>query len=113
MMNNMKLMRLLLFILVISLVLQNTCPYGFASKTAFTAPHAHDCPLKKSHHSPAKEQNTVDDNPGNLLYPSFIFSIPDTQPVLSRFQMNTEYTVLYSDDYKDYFREPSTRPPVA
>jgi hypothetical protein len=109
----MKLILLLLFILVISLVLQNTCPYGFAAKTAFVAHHTHDCPLKKSHHSPAKEQNSVDDNPGKLLYPSFIFSIPDTQTVVSRFQMNTEYTVLYFDNYKDHFREPSTRPPVA
>ena len=109
----MKLMRLILFLLVISLVLQNTCPYGFAAKTAFVAHHTHDCPLKKSHHSPAKEQNSVGDNPGKLPYPSFIFSIPDTQTVVSRFQMNAEYTVLYSDKYKDHFREPSIRPPVA
>jgi hypothetical protein len=27
--------------------------------------------------------------------------------------MNAEYTVLYSDNYKDHFREPSIRPPVA
>jgi hypothetical protein len=110
---SMKLMRLLFFLLVISLVLQNTCPFGFASKTAFTAPHMHDCPLRKSHHSPAKGQNSVDDNTGRLLYPSFMFSVPDTQSVVFRFQMNTEYTVLYSDNYKDHFKEPSTRPPVA
>jgi len=96
-----------------SLVMQNTCPYGFAAKTAFVAPLAHDCPLNKSHHSPAKERGSVDDNRGKALYPSFVFSVPDSQTVISRFQTHTEYTALPSDNYKDYFREPSTQPPVA
>ena len=112
-MDNMKLIRLLLFLLVISLVLQNTCPYGFASKSAFAAPHMHDCPLKKSHHNPAKDLDSVDDNPGKLLYPSFVFSIPDTHAVISRFQANTEYMALSFDNYKDHFTEPSIKPPVA
>jgi len=113
MMSDMKLMRLILFLLVISLVLQNTCPYGYAAKTAFAASHTHDCPMKKSHHSPAKDRDSVDDNPGKALYPSFVFSVPDKQAVIFRFQTNTEYTALSSVNYKDHFREPSTKPPAA
>lgn len=112
-MDNMKLVQILLFLLVISLVLQNTCPYGFASKTAFAAPQTHDCPFKKNHQNPVNEPNSDDDNPGKLLYPSFVFSVPDNQPVISRFQTNTEYIALSSENYKDPFKEPTIRPPVA
>lgn len=52
----------LLLLLSLALVLQNTCPYGFAAKTAFVAPHTHDCPLKKDHQAPSKEGDSVDGN---------------------------------------------------
>jgi len=35
------LMRLLLFLLALSLILQNACPYGFSVKTAFASPPLH------------------------------------------------------------------------
>ncbi|MBI5741337.1 MAG: hypothetical protein HZA16_11550 [Nitrospirae bacterium] len=109
----MKLMRLLLFLLAVSLVLQNTCPYGYAAKTAFVAPLTHDCPMNKSHHSPSKERGSVDDNQGKALYPLFVFSVPDSRTVISSFQTHAEYTALSSGNYKDHFREPSIQPPVA
>ena len=109
----MKLMRLFLFLLAFSLVLQNTCPYGFAAKTAFAAPQAHDCPFKKSHHAPQKDRDSVDDNPVKPLYPAFVFSIPDTQVAALCYQMKPEYAALSSDNYKDPFKEPLIKPPVA
>lgn len=109
----MKSIWLLLFLLVIALVLQNTCPYSFASRTAFIAPHTHDCPLQKSPHNPAKDRDSVDDNPGKLLYPSFVFSVPDAQAIIYRSQINSEYTALSSDSYKDPLKEPSIKPPVS
>ena len=106
-------MRLLLFLLAFSLVLQNTCPYGFAAKTAFAAPHTHDCPLKKDHHSPSKEGDSVDGNSGKVLFPAFVFSVPDVQTVILCSQVDVDYTPLSSDNYKDPFKEPSAKPPAA
>ncbi len=108
----MKLMRLLLFLLVFSLVLQNTCPHGFAGKTAFAAPHTHDCPSKKSHHAPVKDRDSVDDTTVKLLHPAFVFSLPEVQKIMLYSQQNTAFTLLSSDSYKDPFKKPSIKPPV-
>ena len=109
----MNFLRLLLLLLITSIVLQNTCPYGYAAKTAFTSPHTHDCPLKKSHHGPANDRNSVDDKPGKALYPSFVFSVPESDAVISRFQTKTEYATPSVDNYKGPFREPPVRPPAS
>jgi len=108
----MKLMRLFLFILAFSLVLQNTCPHGFAGKTAFVASHTHDCPSRKSHHAPAKDRGSVDDNAGKLLYPAFVFSIPAVRRIMLCHEQKAVYTLLSSDTYKDPFKDPSIKPPV-
>ena len=108
----MKLMRLLLFLLTFSLVLQNTCPYGFAAKTGFAAPQAHDCPCKKSNPASTKDTGSADKSTGSLLYPAFVFSVPDTQTIALRSQMKTEYISQSSEKYKNPFKEPSIKPPV-
>ena len=111
--NLMNVFRVLLFLIVISLILQNTCPYGYAAKTAFHAPQKHDCPLKKSHHGSAKDGDSVDDNQEKAMYPSFVFSVPESHAVISCLQRETEYVALSFDNYRDPFREPLLRPPVA
>lgn len=109
----MNILRLLLLLLITSIILQNTCPYGYASKTGFTTHHAHNCPLKKSHRSPAKDRSDVDDKPGKAIYPLFVFSVPESHAVTPRVQTKTGYMVLSADNYKGPFREPPVRPPDA
>jgi hypothetical protein len=38
-------------LIVLGIVLQNTCPFGLAGKTALASPIVHHCPLK-DHHKP-------------------------------------------------------------
>lgn len=105
-------MRALFFLLAFSLVLQNTCPHGFAAKTVFAAPQTHDCPFKKSHNTPGKDHDSVDDNSGRPLYPAFVLSVPDVRPIIFRIKKDSDYMPLSSAGYKDPFKEPSLKPPV-
>ena len=105
--------KLLLLLLSLAILSQNTCPYGFAAKTEFAASHTHDCPLKKSHHSSSKGQDSLDGSAGKVLYPGFVFSISDTRIVILDSHMNTDYIPLSPVHYTDPLREPSTRPPAA
>jgi hypothetical protein len=109
----MRITRLLLFVLFLSLVLQNTCPYGFAAKTAFVATQTHDSPQSKNHHSPDKDRDSADNTLGRMLHPAFVLSLPDNQTIVLCSQMKAEYTTLSPENYKDFIKEPFTKPPVA
>jgi hypothetical protein len=105
----MKLMRMILFLLSLSLILQNTCPYGFAAKTAFAARHPHQCPF---HHGKTKEQGTVDDNSKKAIYPPFVMVAPFVQPSVGSFPISTDYFSSLSDRYTNPFKEPRIKPPI-
>ena len=109
----MKLKLVLLSVLFLSLVLQNTCPYGFEAKTAFAAVQAPDCPHSGSHHSPEKDRDSADNNPDRPFHPAFVLSMPDNQTIVPSSQMETKYTILPFNNYKDFHKEPSTKPPLA
>jgi hypothetical protein len=109
----MKLKLVLLSLLFLSLVLQNTCPYGFEAKTAFAAVQAPDCPHSKSRHSPEKDRDSADDNLRRPLHPAFVLSVPVNQTIVICSQMEAEYTILSSGNYKDFLKAPATKPPLA
>jgi hypothetical protein len=100
---------MLLFLLSVSLVLQNTCPYGFAAKTAFAASHTHACPL---HHSPPGGTSAVDDN-SNKVHPAFVIAFPFVKPAIQRFALSSAYVIFSFDKYINPFKDPLTKPPVA
>ncbi len=102
-------MRMLLLLLSFSLILQNTCPYGFAAKTAFAAPLTHQCPF---HHYPHKGQGAVDDNSIKVIYPAFVMVAPFVQPSVQPFHVCTDYFLYSSDRYTNPFKEPLIKPPV-
>jgi len=103
-------MRMLLFLLALSLILQNTCPYGFAAKTAFAAEHSHQCPF---HHGKTKEQGTVNDNSSKAIHPAFVMITPFVQPSVEGLPISTDYFPLLSDRYTNPFKEPRIKPPTA
>jgi hypothetical protein len=109
----MKSTLLLISVLFLSLILQNTCPYGFEAKTAFVAIQAPVCPHSGSHHIPDKDQDSADNNPDRPFHRAFVLSIPDNQTIVLCSQMETEYTILSSENYKDFLKEPSIKPPLA
>jgi hypothetical protein len=105
----MKLMRLLFFLLALSLILQNTCPYGFAAKTAFAFSHLHQCPL----HHQTGEQETVDGNPNKAIHPAFVMAASHMQPSIRHFSIGTDYWPIVSDRYTNPFKDPLIRPPIS
>ena len=54
--------------IVLAIALQNTCPYGYAGKTAIASPQAHNCPL---HHQTEKSdgQKKMAENPRDINHP--------------------------------------------
>ncbi len=109
----MKLIRLFLLLLIFSFVVQNTCPYGFATKTAFASPFTHDCPLKKSPCGSSKGQDFFDAMYGKILNPPFVLSMPQLHALIQSFALDADYVALTSDRYTNPFSEPLIRPPAA
>jgi len=103
-------MRILLFLLAFSLILQNTCPYGFAAKTAFAAPHSHQCSF---HRHQTKEQRTVDDNSNKVMYPAFVMITPFIQPSIEGVPVSTYYLRFSFCGYTNPFKDPRIKPPIA
>ena len=100
---------MLLFLLSLSLILQNTCPYGFAGKTAFAARQTHACPF---HHQPIQGKSAVDDN-SNKIHPAFVIAFFFDKPMIQHFALNSAYVIFFSDKYINPFKDPLTKPPVA
>ncbi len=107
----MKLWRMLFLLLSFSLILQNTCPHGFAGKTAFAAsiePHA--CPCQKC---PLTKQGPSDNKQQKPLYPAFLMIVPAANPSLHFLAAGTECVFLPQDRYIDPFKARLIKPPIA
>jgi hypothetical protein len=67
------LLRVLILLIVFTLSIQNTCPYGLAAKTGFASPRMHLCPCAKK----AAEQSQAAEKTSKRVFlatgPSFVF----------------------------------------
>lgn len=108
----MKPMRItVLALLAFSLLLQNTCPFGSAGKTAFAASVSHRCPFQRHH---ADRQGAVDDNgPNKVVYPAFMMIGSFMKPSSEHFPIITDYVCFSSCKYANPFKDPLIKPPVA
>jgi len=106
----MRFARLLLFFLAISLVIQNTCPYGLAAKTGFMAKEIHHCPLKK--HSPAKAD--ADDSAKKVTFQSgqtFVFTVGNANTTAPLSSKKIAFFFSEINLYKNISTEPPIKPP--
>jgi len=108
----MKFMRALILFLMVSFIVQNTCPYGLAAKTAFATPHTHDCPLKKSHDKSSGGQDSFDTTHGKILNAAFVLLSPATHSVMQPDMTNAYYVKFTSNSYANHFKEPLFKPPA-
>jgi hypothetical protein len=70
---------IILLLLIVALLIQNTCPQGFAGKSTVAASCSH-CPQKQAH-TPVSESDTlgsISHAPAHL--PMYVLDIPNTQP---------------------------------
>ena len=107
----MKLMRMFLLFLALSLIIQNTCPYGLAAKTGFTAKEVHHCPLKK--HSPTKAD--ADDSAKIAMFQTgqtFVFTVGCAINAAPMPFPEVAFTSPDMHFYKNIFSNPATKPPA-
>ncbi len=104
--------RSIIFLLAFALLIQNTCPHGYAGKSTVTSACAH-CPLKHSlvAASPSVHTQLASDSSG-IHFPMFVFSVPKTIHTFQLSPIETAQPVLI-DRYKDALPDELLRPPQA
>jgi hypothetical protein len=103
---------LLILSIVLAIAVQNTCPYGWAAKTAFTAGHGCPCHL----HDQSQSDHKSDHEDAKKDLPTakqlFLFGIADTYGAVQRPASATRAESPQQDTAREIFPEPPVRPPV-
>jgi len=103
---------MLLLLLVFSLIIQNTCPYGMAAKTGFVSKEIHHCPMKK--HSQTK--NDADNALQKTILQAgqiFVFTVGSAINMRQISYSETSGLFLDTSAYKNIFSEPPIKPPCS
>ena len=104
--------RLLIAALVIAIGLQNTCPHGWAAKSAFISSHIfHCCPLNEHKHS---DRERRDDSGKELSHfnPVFIFHVSKTVTVVRNTASVCFDVPFVFDTIREVFSDPLLKPPT-
>lgn len=107
----MKMRGLLIFLIVFSIAIQNTCPSGLVAKTGFASPRMHNCPCAKK----AAEQSNKADNTSAHYFPKagpvFLF-IGQEKALPCPFQVPQEGCNVSPDGiYQNISLNPPEKPP--
>jgi len=102
----MKMRGLIILLIVVSIAIQNTCPYGLAAKTGFASPRMrHCCCAKKATEQKAHENNSK--RVSLAAGPSFVF--------IGQERMSTDLPHVSLDVCKaypeDFYQSISLNPP--
>lgn len=102
-------LRVLVALIACAIVVQNTCPYGYAGKTAVAAPHVHDCPLKARHKMPDGRNRVRKDfqDPNN----PFALVLVAADGAFETFAPAREASIAKYAGLRDIFLNPPHRPP--
>ncbi len=98
-------------LLVFALLIQNTCPRGFAGKSAVTASCSH-CPHKQVY-QPALEGGmfSIASHPAAPM-PTYVLDIPNTQPTFRLVAVASPQLVM-TNTYKNAAPDELLQPPRA
>lgn len=97
-------------LIAFAIAVQNTCPYGYAGKTAIAAPHVHKCPLKDHQPSKPEGQNKVEKDFQDLNHPLVLVSAPVDGTFITFAPVRETY-IIKSPGHKEIFLIPPDRPP--
>lgn len=99
-----------MFLLVFALLIQNTCPHGFAGKTAVAQACA-NCPMK--HHLIAPDgQDQIVSSTSSVHFPLYVFEAPKTVHTFRLEPIKSARPVL-ANGYRDALPDQFLRPPRA
>lgn len=104
-------LRSIIFILAFALLIQNTCPFGAAGKSAVTA-SCKNCPLKHSFVVSLDGQKVLVSDSSSIHFPLYVFAVPKTVHTLQLAPVMSARPVL-ADQYKDALPDELLRPPQA
>jgi len=108
-------MRHLIALIILTIVVQNTCPYGYAAKTAITAPAVHHCPLMDRDHT---DNDHADNDAGKKMtkdprdiHQLFVIAAAPALKIIGAFDTITEPGAPGRAVFEDIFADPPLRPP--
>lgn len=104
-------MRTLIMVLAIAIGIQNTCPQGWAAKTAFVTCQGH-CPMKE-HKSPKPEDQTDARKDISNVKQTFELNIVTPENTLQIPTQTNGSVVIDLPDLKEIFADPLFRPPIS
>ena len=105
--------RFLIFLIACAIVIQNTCPYGWASKTAFMSPHecgCHQCPVKDHKQTKSGQQNDVRKNYSQSKH-IYVININKAVNAIESLAFVDQPISLKPEEFKVIFLKPPFRPP--
>lgn len=103
--------QIILLLLVFALLVQNTCPHGFAGKSTVAATCSH-CPWKQMHNPPTEtEQLSFASHPTAHL-PIYVLDMPNTQPAFRLSAIASPQPVI-PNTYKNATPDELLHPPRA
>ena len=104
-------LRSIRLLLVFALLIQNTCPHGFAGKTAVARACA-NCPIKHHLMAPQDGQEKIVSGSTPVHFPLYVFEAPKTVHTFRLEPIKSARPVL-ANGYKDALPDELLRPPRA
>ncbi len=98
-------------LLAFALLVQNTCPHGFAGKTTVVK-GCGSCKVAQLHHPAPQSSNSISVSPSPVHHPLFVFSVPKTIHTF-RLDRIAAARPLLADRYTDALPGELLRPPQA
>ena len=101
---------IILFLLVFALLVQNTCPQGFAGKSTVAASCSH-CPQKQTHRlAEGNTLSSISQGPAHL--PMYVLDIPIARPIFRLVAAASPQPVI-PNTYKNTAPDELLHPPRA
>jgi hypothetical protein len=102
--------RILIAALIIAIGIQNTCPYGWAEKSAFVLSPISHCPMKEHKHSDPDKQDDSGKSSSHVN-PAFVFHVSKPETAAQNTASVPSDIPFVSDPYLDVFSDPLLKPP--
>jgi hypothetical protein len=104
-------LRSIIFLLTLALLVQNTCPHGFAGKTSVARTCA-NCPMKHHFTAPPEAQGKVLSGASSVHFPLYVLEAPKMIFTFRLYPIKSARPVL-ANGYTDVLPDELLRPPRA
>ena len=103
--------RVLILVLAVAIGMQNTCPQGWAAKTAFVTCNGSHCPMKERKSAKTADHADTKKAISNVKQ-AFVLNIVRPDNTAQMLAQTTQAIPSDSPDLKEIFSDPIFRPPI-